>query len=223
MARSKQPTVAYGLLADSHSEADRGKIDVFGVFTSMKIWATPANRECSLVIGLRNVPESQFVISIWFRSEGDKAEKLGAVEADSGSTEFAKTVAFRVPLPLSGIGRHELGVTIGESVRGGVFWIPLRVIQRDWPQLPTGEELQDALDDPNVIDSVRAVIECDDCGKEYIFQKNLDPNASIDPPAEPFPEDGVLKCSECGSVHHVKDIEGQVTAQLGTAAQGGDE
>lgn len=223
MAGSSKPTVSYALLADSHSESDQGKIDVFGVFTGVGVWATPANRNCSLVVGLRDIPAGTFEISIWLRSAGNKAEHVATGQAESPESEHAKAIAIQIPLQLSGVGKHEVGVTIGESVRGDVFWVPFRVKKRKWPEPPTGDALREALDDPNVVSSARAILTCDECGTEHVLQKNLDPEEPIEPPAKPFPEDGVLRCPECGAEHHVKDIEGQVAAQLGESAQVGEE
>lgn len=223
MATNKKPTVSYALLADSHSESDQGKIDVFGVFTGVRVWATPAYRNCSLVVGLKDIPEGAFQLSIWLRAQGEKAASVRTLKGEASSAQAAKTIAIDIPLRLSSMGNHEVGVGIGGNIRGGVFWTPFEVRKREWPELPTGDALQEALNSSDVVTSSRAILKCDECGTEHILQKNLDPDAPIESPAEPFPEDGILICSECGEEHHVKDIEGQVTAQLGKSAQAGEE
>lgn len=219
----KTPEVAYAFVADGHKEGESGKIDVQGIFAELAIWATPAKREFSLVVGIRNVPSGETDFSLWIRRRGSPATQVGKIEIEADRAPEVITIAERTPIIFHDTGVHELGVSKGQSVKGpGTYWIPIGINLLPWPKIPTGEALQKLLKKPDVVRSARALLTCEKCGSTYIFQKDLDPNAELGEGAVPFPEEGRFQCTECGSVHYTRDIEGQVTSQLGKTTQGRD-
>ena len=215
------PQITYAFVADSHKRSESGKLDVQGIFNSIGIWAAPARREFSLVVGIQDVPTGHTVYSLWFRRRGSRAQQLGKFEIDARKVPEILTVAERVPITFSELGTHEIGVAKGPSLKGArVRWIPINIHSFPWPDLPSGEELKRLLRKPDVVKAARALLTCEACGTTYIFQKNLDPTAELDEEALPFPETGEFRCPECDSVHYTRDIEGQVISQLGKSTQG---
>lgn len=218
-----KPKFTFAFLADAHKESAFGKTDAFGIFDVVNLWATPATRECSFVFGVRNLPPEGVHISCWMRilGAGRKAHKIADAEIKTSTASLSATSGFRLPLAISKVGLHEVGISIGHELgHGHALWIPLQVILLPWPAQPGGDDLRKLLADPHSIKSGRAVVVCRKCKSTYTFQVNLDPNAPIAADALPFPENGEYRCEKCNSVHYLKDIEGNLRSQLGRQGPG---
>ncbi len=221
-SKSRKPRVTFALLADGHKMGERGKVDCFGIFNSLGVWAVPARRECSVAFGIKDIPRGRLTLSFWLRRKGQKPRPLAKGDLTTDSPTHAANYANRIPLVISGLRAHEVGVCIGATIRrDNVLWTPLFIDMLPWPALPKGSRLQRALRDPQGLKAAKAVLKCTKCGIEYIFQANLDPDMLLDKGARPFPPDGKFKCPECDTVHHLKDIEGQALAHLAKTAEAG--
>ncbi len=221
-SKPRNPRVTFALLADGHKMGERGKVDCFGIFTNLGVWAVPARRECSVAFGIKDMPKGRLIVSCWLRRRGQKPRRLAMGHLTIDSPTHAASFANRIPLEISGLGAHEVGVCIGATIRGSnVLWIPLLIHKLPWPVLPKGSRLQKALRDPQGLKAVRTVLKCGKCGSEYNFQANIDPDMPLDEGALAFPPDGKFKCPDCGVVHYLKDIEGQGLAHLAQTAEAG--
>lgn len=195
---------------------EAGKIDCFGMFDILGLWATPARRECSVAFGLKNIPVGEIQISFWLRVAGKKAQRIGFGNLKTKAPGHSQILANRIRLAVEQFGTHQIGVAVGNVLSGkNALWIPLLVRELPWPSLPTGQELEKRLSDPHSIKSGRAVLKCEKCKTEYIFQINLDPEAPMPDGSLPFPGDGLFVCPSCRTTHHLKDVEGLVRSQLG--------
>lgn len=213
---TKRTKPIFVILADGHKVGDRGKIDCYGIFTSMGVWALPAARECSIAFSIRNVPKGNSTLSFWFRKSGQKAKRITNAKMHSTEAVQAGNYAHRIKLDITETGNLEFGLSVGRRLTGhNAFWTPLLVHTLPWPELPVGDDLHAILDDPHSIKSVRANLTCDKCQSEFTFQKDLDPSAELDKKSLPFPKNGVFRCTTCRKRHDLKDIEGQVLTQLG--------
>lgn len=67
MPQQKGPLVTFAVLADAHEIAEQGKIDCFGIFDIMRVWAVPAVREFSIVFGLSDVATGNATLSYWLK------------------------------------------------------------------------------------------------------------------------------------------------------------
>lgn len=213
-----KPQISFAVLADAHKDAGNGKIDCFGIFDNVGLWAAPATRECSVVFGIRDIPAGPLEVSHWLRVQhaGRKAIKILQGHLNLESATRSVIVATRIPLSIERVVPYELGVAIGEELRGqNALWIPLETKLFPWPAPLGKEELAKVLADPKSIKSARALLICSSCKNQYIFQINLDSASPIPADARSFPETGEFRCPECSTVHHLKDIEGQLRAQLG--------
>lgn len=209
------PRVTTAFLADNHRESD-GKVDCLGLIAGVGIWAVPAAREYSLAIGFADLPGGRSEYTVWLRRGRQRAGQLADGYVETKAPLSAAIGAVRVALKLNATGRYEIGVRVGQR---RTFWVPFGVALRPWPKLPKGKALERALADPHTIKTGRVQIECKKCGAKYVFEVKLNPNAELAEDARPFPETGELRCRECRTLHHLKDIEGQTRAQLGKQFQ----
>jgi hypothetical protein len=88
-----------------------------------------------------------------------------------------------------------------------------------WIELPTGEQLSKILADPQSLKVVRAAIKCKGCSKTYTFELSLLPDRKRERGIRPFPENGRFKCPVCETLHHTRDIEGQLRLHLGKQSE----
>ncbi len=213
------PRPTFAILADAHKVGERGKIDCYGVFDVVGVWATPATRECSIVFGVQNVPAGTTKLSLWLRTPGQKAVQLGTASIQAKDAARSIINAARIQLLFTQFGPYELGVAAGEtSVPRHALWIPLAASSLPWPSFPTGEELQKLLADPHTIKTARVQLTCNKCRTNYVFQVSLDPAKPLERGVLPFPGDGLFTCPKCRTIHQLKDLEGQLRAQVGRPA-----
>jgi hypothetical protein len=217
--KKPQPRVSFVVPADTHKIGAQSKVDCFGVFTTMGVWGLPALRECSVVFGLNNVPAGETTLSLWLRPSGRDVHRLADMKLESPASVVSTVNAFRAPFSLKASGAHDIGVGVGKSsLKAG--WATVFINVLPWPELPQGVELARALADPHTIKSTRAVVGCQNCSAEYIFQVNLDPSVPLPKGSLAFPTDGRFACKKCKTIHHLRDIEGQLRFQLGRSTTG---
>lgn len=212
-----RPKVAFVTAADAHKVGDRAKVDALGLFTTLGVWGVPAQRECSLIIGVDDLPAGNTPFSVWLRSPGGRSTQVGAGTITRvGGPGNRTLLAHRIHLVLARTGSYGLGVSLGShKTPRNAAWFPLVVHDLPWPERPSPDRLAAALADPTTIKAVRVVLECRKCHRKYTFEIQLDPNAKLSRGSLPFPPDGTFRCPACDSVHHLRDVEGQLRSQLG--------
>jgi hypothetical protein len=216
------------VLADAHKRGEAGKVDLYGIFSTLRVWGVPTQRECSIAIGLKDVTPGVISLTMWLRKHGRKAAQVGNAQLQIRKTDgndegrTCLVVAERIAIPIADVGDFEIGVSVGQQIRGGrAYWCPVVFDKLPWPILPEGVALERALRRPEVLKSVRAHVVCNKCKTEYVFQINLDPAAERDEGVRNFPKSGVFTCGKCKTKHHLRDIEGQALAQLAESANSG--
>lgn len=212
-----KPSVASLVLADSHKAGANGKIDAFGLFNTVFVWALPTSRECSFIVGLENVPAGPLELRLWLRRPGKDAKTVGRIDATSSQESHSVMIAHRIPLQIAQLGRLRVGISVGD---GRVAWTPLLIEERPWPELPTGEALTRLLADPHAIKAARVELQCGKCHTKYVFEIHADPAAKPPKGVRRFPEDGKFRCPKCGTLHHLRDLEGRLRAQIGESVSG---
>jgi hypothetical protein len=213
--------VTFAVLADAHKVGDRGKVDCYGIFSRLGVWALPANRECSIVVGLAKIGEGPHEKVLWLRHGKDKSQRIGKIGLNAKEPVPSVVISTRIQFQIKHIGEHALGVSDGkQDSPSGAFWIPFNVHKLPWPEPLSGEALANALADTHSIARVGAEITCKKCQSRYKFEVVLDPKAKLSRGAKPFPASGKFRCSKCNQIHFLKDIEGQVRTQLGRSTSG---
>lgn len=218
---SRKPKVAFAVLSDSHKPGVAGKIDAQGIFDTISIWGTPTTRECSLVFSVSSVPAGHTALGIWLRSPASGVKQLGKAELETPVALHSVVVGERIQFPVAAAGPHEVGVGIAGDSERSIRWVPLLVKLQPWVELPKGMDLKRLLADPHTIKALRAELRCGKCGAKYLFELQVDPTQPLSKNARPFPRTGSFKCPKCRTVHHLRDIEGRLRAQVGRSHRAG--
>lgn len=213
--------IAFAFLADAHKMTTHGKKDAIGIFTHLGVFALPATREFSIVLGVTEVAEGTYPLSFWLRHGRRRARKVAVGTLNSTVDAIATVLAERIKLSIDTLGGHSIGVCLGSGPHPThAYWTPLHVEKLPWPEQPSGSELSRLLKDSSVIRGARAELVCNKCRKKYVFEVDLDPAKKPRRGVLRFPPDGQFECRTCGQVHFLKDVEGQVRSQLGKSLSG---
>jgi hypothetical protein len=218
---AKRPRITFVVLADAHKVGERGKVDCFGIFSEVGVWGLPANRECSVVYGLTNVQPGPIHMSLWLKSGQEKATRVSYGKVEFEQSTHAATFANRIPLQITQLGPHMVGLTLdSHETPQRPVWIPFFVNQLPWPEQLSKSHLALALADAHTVKAATATLTCQKCETKYTFAVTLDPNATLPRGHLAFPESGSFKCRKCGTVHFLRDVEGQLRSQLGRSTGG---
>jgi hypothetical protein len=114
----------------------------------------------------------------------------------------------------------ELGFGIRGGSVGNILWLPLNSALQPWIELPSGDALSRILSEQHSIKALRAELICEKCNSKYTFEINIRPDAKRERGVRTFPKDGKFKCPKCKTVHHLKDIEGQLRHHIGKSIPG---
>lgn len=212
---SKETRVNFVLLADSHRTGKHGKIDSFGIFTNINIWAIPAIREFSIVFGIENVPAKRTIITVLLKKNEGRSRKIATGEMASGTPKVGSVTGLRITWTFKSTGKYKAGIRVGKKH----FWLPFQVTKQPWPERLTGKELASALADPNTSKVAQVQFTCRKCGRKHRFEVHLSPHAKRSKGSADFPPDGKFKCPKCKTIHHLKDFEGQLLSNLGRVIQ----
>lgn len=220
----KTSKVAYAILADGHRAGPMQKLDALGIFNRFLVFATPAVRECSLVVGLTRMPPGTSPPHrVVLRDPEGQEHQVAEFAMQVHESTTSSSTATRLQFQLHHLGEYRLGVGPSGGTSRSLKWFDFRVDPLPWPELPTGEKLTDLLADPNSLKFISAKLSCGKCAKSFTFGLSLDPEAKLPKGVRPFPREGRFKCAKCGNVLPLKDIEGLSRAQLVNQASRGEK
>lgn len=210
----KKPRVSFAFFSDAHKIGATGKLDCFGIFDTLRVWAVPATREFSIIAGFENLPEGETTFEVLLR--GKRPERKVGTMIVLAKQSVANVIAGeRIKLTIRDIGQQEIGIKVADGRAARVLWLPLMVSKLPWPVLPSGEELKRILLDPRSIKAARAEFLCAKCDFKHLLEIQLDPDKPLSRGTSSFPADGKLKCGKCKTIQYVRDIEGQLLSHLG--------
>ena len=216
----KSPRVIYTLLSDSHKLGAAGKFDAFGIFSWMVVWGLPATREFSFTCGILNPGTSKLSLVLLLKEPDRSIRQIATAEIGPALGEHSITFAERVSLSLRRDGPHEIGVGVKGASERLIRWTPLEIRLQALRPLPSGDELASILSDPHSVKALRAEIQCKKCSARFLFEINANPSAAPSKGAIRFPESGRFQCTQCGTVLHTRDIEGQLRGHIGRPVPG---
>ena len=214
------PSVAYTVLADAHKQAPNGKVDAFGIFNRFLVWDTPTSRECSIILGLERMPAGKSRFKAFTRNPAGKVLEVGEFEIEAAVADESTMTAVRVQMEILTPGSHRLGIGPAGGSSRSIRWLPFAVDLLPWIELPTGGQLQALLADPHTLKAMRASLKCKKCGRGFTFEVSLDPALKRQRGVRGFPTNGKFRCTKCSTLHHLRDIEGQLRAHLSHQGQG---
>lgn len=220
---AKAPRVVYAILSDSHKQGVNAKIDAFGLFSWINVWGLPATRECSITIGLRDVPPGTTRFRLWHKAPGAEPKDIGHGDVATNERAAGLIMAERIPLRFTTSGVHQIGVGLDGGSARSIHWTPVEVRAQELAPHPAGADLAKLLADPHSIKSLRAELLCKKCSTRHVFELHLDPSAPLSRGTHAFPPSGRFKCPRCGSTHYTRDLEGQLRSHLGRRVPGPGE
>jgi hypothetical protein len=174
-----------------------GKFSAIGMFDTIFSFIFPAtHRRFFLLLGFIGA-EGKYDVEL--QVTGPDGRNLGNTKGEialEAADQVANTVfAFEnFPLPLE--GRYTLSVFLdGDFLTEQYFSArpPFPRRQR------TPEEISQLLNQPDIIRSANADVQCDRCKAVYRFQQQLDPAAAVDAGFMKMPPGDVFLCAACGN------------------------
>ena len=215
MKKIELPKIAFLILCDNHDFGLTGKINCYGIFNIFNIWATPAQREGSIVLYAYNIYKNEKLSINWVEPNGKKIHMGDFNFSKSPNPHGYANMAIHAPFQINKNGIHILEAKLNEDIHH----IPIIVHKENWPKL-TEKQIKDALDDPNTIKSTRMEITCIKCNRTHIFEVHLDPNVRKTPGTYEFPKNGKFLCKtkSCKKTFYTRDIEGRARSLLGKKA-----
>lgn len=212
--------VAYAFVSDTHKVTENGKTDAFGIFDKFLVWGTPTVRECSLVVRIDNLAVGTSSCTVYSQRPNKAIKTLAKIDLQADAPTRTTVLSTRLRLNLGDPGEFKLGISPTGGSPRSIHWLPLSIELQPWPELPTGEKLLKLLADPQTIKAARVSLRCEKCGRSFTFGLHLDPNEKLPRGLRPFPKTSTFKCPKCASVHHLRDIEGQLRSHLGQQREG---
>jgi len=190
-----------------------GKVACVGVFDQMNAFAFPA-------------PSPNFFIYLSFSGKRwkssveikilDQAKALVVkqdIKAFNEDLRLTTHVVLNVtPQNLKKPGPYIVEARVDGILVGSTYFLLEKVEPR--PDY-SAHELAKLLEDPKTVKKVRISFKCSKCSSEYAFQINLDPNAAIELPALPFPDENQFICPKCDTKHELKALKLQARELLG--------
>jgi hypothetical protein len=95
MARSRAARLTFAVISDSHKISDAGKVDAFGIFDTVNVWALPATRVYSFTVGIKDLPAGTTEVEVYRRVSG-VARTLGRAQLASRTWSWASAFAAEV-------------------------------------------------------------------------------------------------------------------------------
>ncbi|MHC4060388.1 MAG: hypothetical protein ACYSUC_06755 [Planctomycetota bacterium] len=208
--RKPSPRFGGGILADSTTITNSGKVNAQGIFTLFWAWDFPCERHCAAIITLFDLPQGKTKMPVSIKKKGFRAKRLTTIPVAYKKDIPPLTQSVALNFTLTSSGSYEFLFSIPRTSR--TLSIPFEVRKKTWPQL-TKAEIDFAKTNPNCIKSIRANINCSKCSHAYVFEETV----LETPPAggvHRFPASGRFKCVKCKHALRLRDVQGQMTSAL---------
>ena len=202
------------------AQGTAGKTDCHQTFTSFLAWGYPAIRAWNTVFTLYGLDnDKSYTVDVVLSRSGYKRKKrlqrlivnAGNRPTDLGSIIIANpSHAF----PAEGMYFVELGIDrIGVSLS-----LPLQLVTQPWPDF-TEEEVECFGKTQGIPKSFRANVSCQKCATPFVFEETILSDYRFPAGAQPFPEDGKMKCGGCQRNIPLKDLQGQLRFAIKSAVE----
>jgi hypothetical protein len=191
-----RPKLKYFIQCDEVRN-ENGKFSAFGIFDTIFSFIFPANHKRFFLLagfsGERGDHKLELQVS------GPDGRILGNTggELRLESEDMVANVIFEfATFPLPTEGRYTLSLFMDGDFLVEHFFTAKPPFPR---RQRTREEIIALLNQPEVIRSANADVECNRCRTNYKFQLQLDPEAPVDEGYERLPEGQLLRCGKCGN------------------------
>lgn len=222
-----RPRLKYFVQCDEVKN-DNGKFSAVGIFDTIFSFIFPAShKRFFLLAGFTGDPGTY---NLDLQVTGPDGTVLGNTKGELKleNADHVCNVVFgfdNFPLPLE--GKYTLSLFMDGDF---VVEYPFTAKPPFPRQQRTPEEIAQLLQNPDVIRSANAEVQCNKCKSQYKFQLQLDPNAQVDDGFAPLPPGEAFICGQCSSqiplvqvrrnLENIVGIPRQWLAPRGEAGQG---
>lgn len=207
-----KPTFGSGLLFDSHTEMANNKINGQGVINIFRAWDFPCFRSATAIISCFRLSKGITTGDIFFsKLRGVKEELIGSFEISAPTNNTCISITTPLLLRLDKTGYHYIKAVFHNYK--STMKIPFTVNMQKWPIFSKEEQLY-IKNNRNLFGSLRVNVHCQKCKHAYIFEENITEEVVTPGGVMIFPESGKYKCTECGEIIYLRDIQGQIRFTL---------
>lgn len=218
MAKSQNSIIiGSAVLCDNIKVQESGKIDCYGVFTSIIAYAYPSDRSWFLVFTLYNLPLGTSSIAVSIKRKGSRSKtSLKTIDVPVGPHPIGQIITGKVSFTFLKDGLYYIDLMSLET--RATIRVPFKVYTEKWPEF-NSKEIQFLQSTDRIPNAVRASIHCAECSHAYIFEEAVIPGHEYAGGVEPFPVSGKLECQTCGNNIDLLDIQGRMRASIKKSLQ----
>lgn len=206
------PFLGSGILANSSSRSQIGKLDCSGIITIFWAWAFPCIRHWQALITIFNLKTGKTPITVSVgKRNSKKLSSLLMRDIEVKDDLSSITVAITLNYKFDALGLYNLVISFRDYP--DKLKIPFEVKEKKWPII-TDAERGFIKEQKGFSPKFQANVHCDKCDHVYVFEESIGVIKRGKGGAFSFPENGVFECIECGNILHLKDIQGQLRSAL---------
>lgn len=206
------PILGSGILANSSSRSQIGKLDCLGIITIFWAWAFPCVRHWQALITIFNlkIGKTPITVSIGKRNSL-KLSSLLMMDIEAKEDLSSITVPISLNYKFSELGLYNLVISFINYP--GKLMIPFEVREKKWPVI-TNAEKRFIYKKKGFFPKFQANVHCDKCDHVYVFEESIGEIKTGKGGVFSFPENGIFECIECSNILYLKDIQGQLRSAL---------
>jgi len=206
------PILGSGILANSSSRSQIGKLDCLGIITIFWAWAFPSITHWKALITIFNLKKGKTAITVSIGKRNSiKLSSLVMMDIEVKDNLSSITVPIVLNYKFSELGLYNLVISFKNYP--GKLKIPFEVREKKWPVI-TNAEKRFINEKKGFFPKFQANVHCDKCDHVYVFEESIGEIKNGKGGVFSFPENGVFECIECGNILHLKDMQGQLRSAL---------
>jgi len=206
------PILGSGILANSSSLSQIGKLDCLGIITIFWAWAFPCIRHWQALITIFNLKKGKTPITVSIGKRNSiKLSSLLMMDIEVKDNFSTITVPILLNYKFSETGLYDLVISFKNYP--GKLKIPFEVREKKWPVITEAEKCF-IKEQKIFFPKFQVNVHCNKCNHVYVFEESIEEIKNGKSGVYRFPENGNFECIECGDILHLKDIQGQLRSAL---------
>jgi hypothetical protein len=210
--KTKNPILGSGILANSISRSQIGKLDCSGIITIFWAWAFPCIRHWQALATIFNLKKGKTPITVSIGKRNSiKLSSLLMMDIEVKDNLSTITVPIMLNYKFCELGLYNLVISFKDYP--DKLKIPFEVREKKWPII-TNDEKRFIKEQKGFFPKFQANVHCEKCKHVYVFEESIGAIKSGKGGVFSFPENGVFECVECGTTLQLKDLQGQLRSAL---------
>lgn len=215
MKKQQSPLLSGGVLCNSSSPGESGKVDCRGIFTSFLVWAYPTSvRLWQAILILHNLPKGTSSVTASISYGSGKKTTLATATIENKQEGLGNVISIPLGYRFNREGIYMLHFNmVGTKTN---LKVPLKIKTQPWPNF-TKKQLEFLKNNHSIPHSIRMNVLCSECSRPCIFEETVFPDDTLAGGVSPFPKSGSIECESCRHKMHLRDIQGQLRSSIKTA------